>query len=156
MNIHDVQQVPLTLREDDRGYLFEVVHGSDEFVQHKFGQVYVVGNRVEGVVRAYHKHAELHDWFCIVSGAAKFVLVDDRRDSPTYREVDILIGSDRAPSLVVVPPGVYHGWQSLEPGTIMVSTASKEYDRENPDEVRIPPSSFDELIGRDPWVVEGK
>lgn len=155
MNIHDVQIVPLTVHEDDRGYLFEVVHASDPFVP-RFGQAYVVGDRIEKIVRAFHKHAELHDWFCIVHGAAKFVLVDDRPDSPTYRKFDMATLSDKAPKLLVVPPGVHHGWMSLQPDTVLMSTASHEYNRDNPDEVRIPPDAFNELIGKDPWVIEGK
>lgn len=155
MNIHDVRQIPLTTHEDDRGYLYEVIHSSDPFIS-QLGQVYIVGDRVANVVRAYHKHARLHDWFHIVKGAAKFVLVDDRPNSPTNQEFDILIGSDRSPSLIVVPPGVFHGWMSLQPDTIMVSVASHEYNRENPDEVRVPPDTFNGLIGKDPWVVEGK
>lgn len=152
MNIHDVQQLFLTVHEDDRGYLFEVVHGSDPFVS-KFGQVYMVGDRIPFVTRAYHKHRELHDWFCIVHGSAKFVLVDDRETSPTYRKHDILIGSDRKPSLIVVPPGVYHGWMSLEPDALMCSVASHEYNRTNPDETRVPPNEFDKLIGFNPWQI---
>ncbi|MHC4067362.1 MAG: dTDP-4-dehydrorhamnose 3,5-epimerase family protein, partial [Planctomycetota bacterium] len=118
MNIHDVQQLFLKVHEDDRGYLYEVIHSSDSFVS-QFGQVYVVGDRVQYITRAYHKHAHLHDWFCIVHGSAKFVLVDDREDSPTYRMFDIVVGTGRTPSLVVVPPGVYHGWMSLEPDTLL-------------------------------------
>ncbi|MHC4947256.1 MAG: dTDP-4-dehydrorhamnose 3,5-epimerase family protein [Planctomycetota bacterium] len=155
MNIHDVQQIPLTVHEDDRGYLYEVLHASDPFVT-KFGQTYMVGDRIEYIVRAYHKHHELHDWFCIVHGAAKFVLVDDREDSPTYGKFDIVVTSDRSPSLIVVPPGVYHGWMSLQPDTLLCSNASHEYNRENPDEVRVPPDHFDELLGQDPWKVVGR
>jgi dTDP-4-dehydrorhamnose 3,5-epimerase len=155
MNIHDVQQIPLTVHEDGRGYLYEVVHASDPFMT-KFGQVYVVGDRLPMIVRAFHRHRELHDWFCIIKGSAKFVLVDDRQGSSTYNKVDILIGSDRAQSLIVVPPGVFHGWMSLEPDTIMVSTASHEYNRENPDEVRVPPHTFNDLIDEDPWAIKGE
>ncbi len=150
MNTHDVQQI--RVREDDRGYLFEVIHGSDGFVS-RFGQVYMVGDRIEYVVRAYHKHEELHDWFCIVHGSAKFVLIDDREQSPTYRKADILVGTSRTPSLIVVPPGIYHGWMSLEPDTLMCSTASHEYNQAKPDEVRVPPNSFDELLGQNPWQI---
>jgi dTDP-4-dehydrorhamnose 3,5-epimerase len=122
----------------------------------KFGQVYVVGDRIPLVVRAFHKHRDLHDWFSIIRGSAKFVLVDDREDSPTYRKFDMVVQSDRKASLLVVPPGIYHGWMSLEPDTIMISTASHEYNRENPDEVRVPPDHFNGLIGEDPWQIKGK
>jgi dTDP-4-dehydrorhamnose 3,5-epimerase len=155
MNILGVQQIPLTVREDGRGYLFEVIHNSDPFMT-QFGQVYVVGDRLPMIVRAFHKHGQLHDWFCVIKGSAKFVLVDDRETSSTFQAVDILIGSDRAQSLIVVPPGVYHGWMSLEPDTIMVSIASHEYNRKGPDEHRVPPDFFNNIIGEDPWEIKGE
>jgi dTDP-4-dehydrorhamnose 3,5-epimerase len=159
MNIQDVKVIDLKVHEDDRGYLFEIIHKSDEFVSgraQEIRQVYIVGDRIEKIVRAFHKHDELHDWFCIVKGSAKFVLVDDRQNSPTYRKFDMAVCSDRSPKLVVVPPGVYHGWMSLEPDTIMVSTASHEYVQEKPDEVRVSPHEFDSLIGAHPWEIKGK
>lgn len=159
MNISDVEITNLQVHEDDRGYLFEIIHKSDRFVSGKgqeLRQVYIVGDRIDKIVRAFHKHDELHDWFCIVKGSAKFVLIDDRQESTTYRKVDIVVCSDRAPKLLVVPPGVYHGWMSLEPDTILVSTVSHEYNREKPDEYRVPPQEFNQLIGADPWEIKGK
>ncbi len=159
MNIKDLELVALTVHEDDRGYLFEVLHKSDSFVAgqgQEIRQVYVVGDRIENVVRAFHKHEELHDWFCVVKGAAKFVLVDDRADSPTFKKTDQAVLSDRGVKLLVVPPGIFHGWMSLQSDTIVLSNASHEYRREKPDEVRVPPDSFDDLLGRDPWVIEAK
>jgi dTDP-4-dehydrorhamnose 3,5-epimerase len=155
LNIHDLQNIQLTVHEDERGYLFEVIHNSDPFMT-QFGQVYVVGDRIPLIVRAFHKHDDLHDWFCIVKGSAKFVLVDDRKESPTFEKADQLVLSERRVSLLVVPPGIYHGWMSLEPDTIMVSTASHEYNREKPDEYRVPPDKFNDLIGADPWEIVGK
>lgn len=159
MNIQDVQLMDLKVHEDDRGYLYEIIHKSDGFVSgqgQEMRQVYIVGDRIEKIVRAFHKHDELHDWFCIVKGAAKFVLVDDRKGSPTYGKFDLVVISDRSPRLLVVPPGIYHGWMSLEPDTIMVSTASHEYNRDNPDEYRVPPNNFDALVGGNPWEIKGK
>lgn len=141
------------VREDDRGYLYEVVHDTDFFVP-RIGQVYVVGDPARGAIRAFHKHRELHDWFCLVRGSAKFAFVDDRRESSTYKKTDVLVISGRRPALIVVPPGVYHGWMSLEDDTIMLSVASDVYDRENPDEVRVSPRAFDDLFGTNIWQVE--
>jgi len=112
--------------------------------------------RIEKVVRAFHKHAELHDWFCIVHGAAKFVLVDDRKGGPTYRKSDVATLSDKSPKLLVVPPGVYHGWMSLAPDTMLLSTASHVYNKTKPDEERIPPDAFDGLLGGSPWAILAK
>lgn len=148
--IENVKQVPLVPHVDDRGYLIEIIRAVDEHFT-KFGQVYIVGNFAKGVIRAFHKHKILWDWFFISHGAAKFVLKDDRPDSPTYGEMNTFVISSRNPSLLVVPPGVYHGWMSLEDDTQLISIASEVYNRENPDEVRIPPDSFGDV-----WTIKGR
>ena len=148
--IKDVEKVDLVAHVDDRGYLIEIIRATDPHFT-KFGQVYLVGNFAKGIIRAFHKHEALWDWFFISHGSAKFVLVDDREDSPTYKEQDVYVVSSRNPSLIVVPPGVYHGWMSLEDDTQMISTASEVYNREEPDEVRIAPDSFGDV-----WTVKGR
>lgn len=148
--IKDAQLVPLVVNTDDRGYLIELVHVTDSFLP-KFGQVYLVGNFATNIIRAFHKHAVLWDYFFISHGSAKFVLVDDRKDSPTYGEMNVFVLSSKNSCLLVVPPGVYHGWMSLEADTQMVSIASEVYNKNNPDEVRIPPDSFGDV-----WVVKGR
>lgn len=148
--IQDVQLVPLIVHVDDRGYLMEVIHANDPFLP-KFGQVYLVGNPARGTIRAFHKHKVLWDYFFVSHGTAKFALVDDREDSPTYQHMNLFVLSARNPGLLVVPPGVYHGWMSLEDDTQLISTASEIYNRENPDEVRVPPDSFGDV-----WTVKGR
>jgi dTDP-4-dehydrorhamnose 3,5-epimerase len=148
--IKDVKVVPLTAHVDDRGYLIEILRCTDEHFT-KFGQVYLVGDMTRGTVRAFHKHEELWDWFFISHGSAKFALRDDRPASPTYREMQTIVTSQRNPALVVVPPGVYHGWMALEDDTQMISTASHVYNRERPDEVRVSPDSFGYI-----WEVKGR
>lgn len=148
--IKDVEKVDLVAHVDDRGYLIEIIRATDPHFT-KFGQVYLVGNFATGTIRAFHKHEALWDWFFISHGSAKFVLVDDREDSPTYKEQDVYVVSSRNPGLIVVPPGVYHGWLSLEDDTQMISTASEVYNREEPDEVRIAPDSFGDV-----WTVKGR
>ena len=153
--IEGVKVIELVVREDDRGYLMEIARIANgpepHAVVHQFGQVYLVGNPVRGTIRAFHKHNELWDWFFINHGSAKFVLKDDRADSPTYGEVMTIVASARSPKLIVVPPGIYHGWMSLEDDTQLISTASHVYNRENPDEVRTRPDSFGDV-----WTVKGR
>lgn len=148
--IEGVKQVELKAYVDDRGYLIEILRASDEHFT-KFGQVYLVGNFSKGTIRAFHKHNILWDWFFISHGAAKFILVDDRKESKTYKQMDIFVVSSRNPSLIVVPPGVYHGWMSLEDDTQLISTASEVYNRKEPDEVRISPDTFGDI-----WQVKGR
>ncbi len=153
--IQDVQVISLVAHMDDRGYLVEIARCADDSephgVVHQFGQVYLVGNMTRGTIRAYHKHHELWDWFFISHGSAKFILVDDRDDSPTKGEMMTVVIGERRPALIIVPPGVYHGWMSLEDDTQMISIASHVYNREKPDEVRIPPGSFGDV-----WTIKGR
>jgi dTDP-4-dehydrorhamnose 3,5-epimerase len=155
VTIEGVQLVPLSTHVDDRGYLIEIAQRKGEPAPHavisKFGQVYLVGNPARGTVRAFHKHQVLWDYFFISHGSAKFALVDDRTDSLSCSEMNTFVISDRKPGLLVVPPGVYHGWMSLEDDTQMISTASEVYNAEKPDEVRIPPDSFGDV-----WSVKGR
>ena len=148
--IDGVKVVPLVAHVDDRGYLIEILRATDPHFS-KFGQVYLVGNMARGTVRAFHKHKELWDFFFISHGSAKFALRDDRPESATYQEMNTFVIGARNPGLIVVPPGVYHGWMSLEDDTQMISTASEVYNRQNPDEVRVPPDSFGFA-----WEVKGR
>lgn len=138
----------LAVHTDDRGYLYEIAHAYD---LPKFGQVYAVGNPARGAIRAFHKHDILWDLFCIVKGSAKFVFIDDRKGSATKGVAQTVVIGDRAPKLIIVPPGVYHGWMSLEDDTLMISTASELYNREKPDEYRIDPFTYGDV-----WTVKGK
>ena len=102
-------------------------------------------------IRAFHKHDLSWDYFSIVRETAKLVFVDDGENSQSYKQQEIIVISEKCPKTIIVPPGVYHGWMSLEDNTLMISTASEFYDREKPDEIRIPPDSFG-----DAWTVKGK
>ena len=148
--IEGLKVVPLLAHMDDRGYLTEILRAVDPHFT-KFGQVYLVGNMARGTIRAFHKHNVLWDWFFISHGSAKFAFRDDRPDSPTYGQIETISAGSRNSSLIVVPPGVYHGWMSLEDDTQLISIASEVYNRENPDEVRVPPESFGYV-----WEVKGK
>lgn len=148
--IEGAKLVNLEPRVDDRGYLVEIIRATDGHFT-KFGQVYFVGNFSKGTIRAFHKHSVLWDWFFISHGAAKFILVDDRKESKTFQNTEVFVISARNPSLLVVPPGVYHGWMSLEDDTQMISVASEVYNREKPDETRISPDAFGDL-----WTVKGR
>lgn len=151
--IEGVEQVSLKVNADDRGYLMVLasVGRPDTFNVPVIREVYFVGNFAKGVIRAFHKHSVLVDYFFIGHGAAKFILVDDRKGSPTYKEINTYIISARNPSILIVPAGVYHGWMSLEDDTQMVSIADQVYNKDKPDEVRVPPDTFGDI-----WTVKGR
>ncbi len=157
--IEGVRLVELDRHIDDRGYLYEIIHSTDDFL-HKFGQTYIVCSPARGTIRGFHKHSVLWDYFCVARGTAKFILADAPEDqvkaataaSPCApRALDTFVLSERKPSLLVVPAGVWHGWMSLEDETMVVATGSEVYNREKPDEVRVPPEVFGDV-----WTVKGR
>ena len=154
-DIQGVKVVYLTTHMDDRGYLTEIARSSEapepHGIVHKFGQVYLVGDMTKGTIRGFHKHKLLWDWFFISHGSAKFVLKDDRENSSTKGELMTIVTGSRKLATIVIPPGVYHGWMSLEDDTQMISVASEYYNSAEPDEVRIPADSFGNV-----WEIEGR
>ncbi|MFH1462596.1 MAG: dTDP-4-dehydrorhamnose 3,5-epimerase family protein [bacterium] len=146
--IEGLEIIPLQTHFDDRGYLFEIIHN---YEMSKFGRVYMAADPDRGVIRAFHKHNYSFDNFCIVRGTAKFVFVDDREKSPTYKQQEVIVTSEKSPALIIVPPGIFHGWMSLEDNTALLTVNSELFDKENPDETRIPPDSFGDV-----WTVKGR
>lgn len=146
--IEGLEIIPLQTYFDDRGYLFEIIHN---YEMPKFGRAYIAADPTRGVIRAFHKHHFSWDNFCIIRGSAKFVFVDDREKSPSYKQEELIVISEKSPALIIVPPGIYHGWMSLEDNTVLLTVNSELLDKENPDETRIPPDSFGEV-----WTVKGR
>lgn len=140
-SIKGLKIIPLETYVDDRGFLTEIIRSNDHHFN-KFGQVYTVTDYSRGTVRAFHKHKKLWDFFFIVNGTAKFAFYDDRRTSSTYKKILIVVTGAKNPSLIVVPPGIFHGWMALEDNTILVSIASEVYNHHHPDETRVPYDSF--------------
>jgi dTDP-4-dehydrorhamnose 3,5-epimerase len=158
--IEGVGVVPLQRHIDDRGYLYEVIHASDEFLP-KFGQTYVVASPTRGTIRGFHRHEVLWDYFCVVRGTAKIIVArhgDEEVKAASERgcamkpeQLESFVLSERAPSLLIVPPGHWHGWMALEDETIVLSTGSEVYDKSNPDEIRVSPDVFGDV-----WAVKGR
>jgi dTDP-4-dehydrorhamnose 3,5-epimerase len=134
--------IPVKTFIDDRGYLTQVLQESDASFP-PIKRLYVVGNFDKGVIRGFHKHLKEMKCFFVASGAAKFVLMDDREDSKTYQETDTHILSSRNPGILVVPTGVYNGWMSLEENTILVGMSNTNFD--STDDVRVEPFTFSDV-----------
>lgn len=145
--IKDVQLLPLKINDDDRGYLIVFASSGRTGVPNipRIAEVYLVGDVSKGVIRAFHKHEKLWHYIFTSHGSAKFVLVDDRKGSPTYKEINTFVITERNPNLLVVPPGTFHGWMSLEDDTQLISTANEVYKSDNPDKIIIPHDSFGDV-----------
>ncbi len=82
-----------------------------------------------GVVKAWHLHAIHTDQFTVTRGKMQVVCVDIRVESPTFGHVNSFIIGIQNPAMILIPPGVMHGWKALsQPETIVVNLQSHPYD----------------------------
>ncbi len=135
--IQGVEVKQLTRNADERGFLMELLR-SDDPIFTKFGQCYVSMN-YPGVVRAWHWHQKQDDFFVVVKGMTKVGLYDMREGSPTRGEVNEFCLGDNNNIVLKIPPGVAHGYKTVgvEP-SLLVNFPSEVYNREEPDEHRLP------------------
>jgi len=127
----------IQFHEDDRAQ-----RAMNVFKRLQGGQINVsYVNSTQHVV-AWHKHEIQTDyWFC-VKGSFKVGLAQKN-------EVKFEYLSDKDLKVLVIPPGVYHGYKALEPGSIMLYYLSEKYDPS--DEHRAKVGSFNEN-----WDTENK
>jgi dTDP-4-dehydrorhamnose 3,5-epimerase-like enzyme len=137
-----------------------MIHATDDYLP-KFGQTYIVASPARGTIRGFHRHDLLWDYFHVVRGTGKFIVARHADEeviaaSAAGRSmrpdlVQTFVISERQPALLVVPPGHWHGWMSLEDNTVVVSTGSEVYNRDQPDELRVSPDVFGDI-----WAVKGR
>jgi dTDP-4-dehydrorhamnose 3,5-epimerase len=125
---------------DERGSLTEVLRSDwPEFT--RFGQAIVTVN-LPWVVRAWHWHRQQTDVVVVVSGRAVVALYDARDRSPTRGAVLETVADGREPVSIFVPPGVYHGYQTIgDRAAIIMNFPDRTYDPSAPDEERVRPDA---------------
>ncbi len=128
---------PLRVIPDERGRLMEILRCDDTFFS-GFGQVYLT-TVYPGVVKAWHYHRSQEDRFTCVRGMVKAVLYDDRESSPTRGIVNEIYVGEHNPCLIIIPPGVHHGWKCVSDyEAYVINVPSHPYNRTDPDEFRLP------------------
>jgi dTDP-4-dehydrorhamnose 3,5-epimerase len=140
--IDGVVVTPLRQILDERGKVMHMLRNTDPFFK-SFGEIYFSTIHV-GVVKAWHLHKKMTLNYAVVSGKIKFVLFDDRTDSPTRGEIqEIFLGTDNY-CLVTVPPGIWNGFKGVGDETAIVANCasiphdSTEIERLSPFSEKIP------------------
>ena len=99
----------------------------------KIEEVYISDIPNSGTIRAGHKHHRLEEFFVILDGSAKFVLVDDRKESTTYKKRATFFLNGEFRSALFVPSEIFHVFITLENNSKCLAIASDAYDAQNPD-----------------------
>jgi dTDP-4-dehydrorhamnose 3,5-epimerase len=134
--IDGVVLTPLRQIFDERGKVMHMLR-EDSPVFSRFGEIYFSCTH-PGVVKAWHLHKEMTLNYAVIHGEIKFVLYDDRPDSPTCGEIQEFFISPENYMLVTVPPMIWNGFKSIGTATSIVANCSTL------------PHSPDELLRRPP------
>lgn len=100
---------PLSKYTDVRGWLVEL-YRDDELPEGFKPAMGYVSLTHPGVTRGPHEHAGQSDGFVFLSGEFTLYLWENRPGHPQTAETHVL--GENAPSFVVVPPGVVHGYKN--------------------------------------------
>lgn len=135
--IEGVRVKELKVIPDERGRLMEIFRVSETGI---FPQQVYLTTAYEGVVKDreyFHMHRNQTDNLCCIKGKIKLVLVDRRQDSKTKDEINEFQIGEGNFCLVTIPKEVLHAFKSLEGESLVINCIDREYNRDNPDELRI-------------------
>jgi dTDP-4-dehydrorhamnose 3,5-epimerase len=125
--------------KDERGWLAEI-YRSDE-VNYKPVMAYFSVTK-PGIIRGPHEHIYQSDYFIFVGpGYFELHLWDRQKDSQTNGEYMKIEVGENNPTLVIVPPGVVHGYKCVSKiSAYSINFPDKLYRGEKkieePDEIR--------------------
>lgn len=140
--IEGIKIVPLKTILDERGIVCHMLRSSDPHF-HQFGEIYF-SVIFPDAIKAWHVHRRMELNYAVISGNIKLVLYDERKDSPTYQEIqEIFMGVDNY-VLVKIPVNVVNGFKAIgREKAIVANCATIPHD---PEEIeRYDP--FDPTIG---------
>jgi dTDP-4-dehydrorhamnose 3,5-epimerase len=121
------------------GVMTEIFRADWGMVDRPIEQMIYVALR-PGSLSAWHMHALKTDHLMVIEGTVKTVLYDGREDSPTHKQIEVFHLSVMRPTLIVIPPGVWHGLQNVEADNSgFVNFFDRAYDPLDPDDWRLDP-----------------
>jgi dTDP-4-dehydrorhamnose 3,5-epimerase len=120
--IDGVILTPLRQIFDERGKVMHMLR-EDSPVFSRFGEIYFSCTH-PGVVKAWHLHKEMTLNYAVIYGEIKFVLFDDRPESPTRGEIQEFFISPENYMLVTVPPLIWNGFKGIGTETAIVANCS--------------------------------
>ncbi len=159
--IEGVQVHRLQRFVDDRGFFQEIYrakadHPASEALAKFFEGVPVAQLNytivdAENHIKGLHYHLKQQDvWFCPHPSKAKFVLLDVRKSSPTFRRTQVIVAGDGQDLLVRIPEGVAHGYRPLTNPCALFYIVTRTFDVNDPDEWRI---AWDHPAVKELWEV---
>lgn len=86
----------------------------DEYDSSEMPVMAYVSMTKPGVIRGPHEHREQTDNICFPGpGTFSIQLWDNRADSATFGETQVLEAGRRCPLMITIPPGVVHAYRNM-------------------------------------------
>lgn len=130
--IEGVQIFPIKKFEDERGLLYKFFESGTFERDHELeiAQALFVSNPLKGTFRGLHyQTAPSIEWkylFCI-SGSIFDILFDFRSDSKTFGKLQCINLDANEKQILLIPPGVAHGYQTLEDNVSIIYLMSDKF-----------------------------
>ena len=120
--IEGVVITPLRQISDERGKVMHMLRRDDpEFEQ--FGEIYFSMVNPQAI-KAWHLHSATTLNYAVVVGMIKLVLYDQRPNSSTRGEVQVILAGEQNYVRVKIPHGIYTGFQGMGSGPAIVANCA--------------------------------
>ena len=114
---------------DDRGRIMHMLKKSDNIFS-KFGEVYF-STAYPNVIKGWHEHSEMTLNYCVVKGMIKLVLIDNRKESKTYKNIQEIYMGEHNYILVQIPPRIINGYKNISIEEVIVVNCADTEHTEN-------------------------
>ncbi|MHB1195123.1 MAG: dTDP-4-dehydrorhamnose 3,5-epimerase [Longimicrobiales bacterium] len=120
--IDGIRITPLSQIPDERGKIMHMLRSdADHFGG--FGEIYFSCIH-QGAIKAWHIHKKMTLNYAVPIGKIKFVLYDERDESPTRGVLQELHMGPDCYFLVTVPPMVWNGFKGVAEGISLVANCA--------------------------------
>lgn len=111
---------PLKQIRDERGAVFHFLR-SDSSNFKNFGEAYFsIVN--PSVIKGWKIHTKIYQNFCVPYGAIKFVVYDDRENSPTKGVIqEVILDNHLNYFLLSMPPGLWYSFKCISKESSIIS-----------------------------------
>lgn len=142
VKIEGVIITPLKIIEAPSGDIYHVLKNQDPSFS-TFGEAYF-SSVVDQQIKGWKKHKEMTLNIVVPVGEIRFVLYDNRSDSPTYGQFLSLNLSKSNYCRLTVPPGIWMGFKGIGKDTnLLLNIASIPHDPEEADNLPIVNNLFE-------------
>ena len=126
--ISGVQFIKITSHNDKRGFFREIFRLDDKYNNKvKFKQISHSKTK-KNILKGWHFHKKQYQWNYLLSGKIKLHLLDNRKNSKTYKKKFTTLLDAKSKLLYFFPPNIGHAYKTLSKENHMIYATSGYYE----------------------------